>query len=309
MKEELPQSLTAFEAQLEDAVRRELDSAPARPAPAGRPVRRVGRLGRARRRVVAATGAAGLSLAGAATAVVLLLGTGATSPAYAVTSHTNGTITVKFLRTSGIDGANIHSLNGRLAAMGVKAEVVPGTAHVVSAWVNGRAVTCAALQAVTLTPSEMKHWTRLAVDHSGRISLPAPQQQYIAAHKVGVEVPRYKVVHGTPPDSPFAGQGNSGAGNSGNSGSGNSGSGNSGNSGSGNSGDSGNSGNSGNSGSSQVQAVPRSSRAPVPTASLPPAALVHARAIAVRCGGLPPGGNSSNSGNSGSGTGNSGNSG
>ena len=244
MKEELPQSLTAFEAQLEDAVRRELDSDPALPTPAGRPVRRAGRLGRARRRVVAATGAAGLSLAGAATAVALLLGTGATAPAYAVTSNTNGTITVKFLRTSGIDGASIHSLNARLAAMGVKAEVVPGTGQVVSAWVHGHAVTCAALQAVTLTPSEMKHWTRLAVDHSGRISLPTPQQVVAGGtNVVGEQVPR------------TAGSGNSGSGNSGNSGSGNSGnsgSGNSGNSGSGNSGNNG----SGNGGSPHWQTVP-----------------------------------------------------
>jgi hypothetical protein len=276
MKEELPQSLTAFEAQLEDAVRRELDSDSARDAPAGRPVRRAGRLGRARRRVVAATGAAGLSLAGAATAVALLLGTGATSPAYAVTSNTNGTITVKFLRTSGIDGASIHSLNARLAAMGVKAEVVPGTEQVVSSWVHGHAVTCAALQAVTLSPEQLKHWTRLAVDHSGRISLPTPVHPPVphGTNVVGQQVPQ------------SAGSGNSGSGNSGNSGSGNSGS-----------------------SQSQSQSVSHWSQAPVPTASLPPAAIVHARAFAIRCGGLPPGGSSSNSGNSGSGTGNSGNSG
>ena len=282
MKEELPQSLTAFEAQLEDAVRRELDSDPARPAPAGRPVRRAGRLGRARRRVVAATGAAGLSLAGAATAVALLLGTGATAPAYAVTSNTNGTITVKFLRTSGIDGASISSLNARLAAMGVKAEVVAGTGQVVSAWVHGHAVTCAALQAVTLAPAQIKQWTRLAVDHSGRISLPTPVHPPVphGTNVVGEQVPQ------------SAGSGNSGSGNSGNSGAGNSG-------------DSG----SGNSGSPQRQTVSRASQAPVPTASLPPGAIVHARAFAIRCGGLPPGGNSGNSGNSGSGTGNSGNSG
>jgi hypothetical protein len=279
MKEELPQSLTAFEAQLEDAVRRELDSDSARDAPAGRPVRRAGRLGRARRRVVAATGAAGLSLAGAATAVALLLGTGATSPAYAVTSNTNGTITVKFLRTSGIDGASIHSLNARLAAMGVKAEVVPGTGQVVSSWVHGHAVTCAALQAVTLSPEQLKHWTRLAVDHSGRISLPTPVHPPVpgGTNVVGQQVPQ------------SAGSGSSGSGNSGNSGSGNSGS--------------------GNSGSPQWQTVSHGSQAPVPTASLPPGAIVHARAFAIRCGGLPPGSSSSNSGNSVSGTGNSGNSG
>jgi hypothetical protein len=287
MKEELPQSLTAFEAQLEDAVRRELDSDSARDAPAGRPVRQAGRLGRARRRVVAATGAAGLSLAGAATAVALLLGTSATSPAYAVTSNTNGTITVKFLRTSGIDGASIHSLNARLAAMGVKAQVVAGTAQVVSAWVHGHAMTCAALQAVTLSPAEIKHVTRLAVDHSGRISLPTPVHPPFpgGGNVVGQQVPQ------------SAGSGSSGSGNSGNSGSGNSG-----NSGSGSSG-------SGNSGSPQSQTVSSPSQAPVPTASLPPEAIVHARAFAIRCGGLPPGGNSGNSGNSGSGTGNSGNSG
>ena len=299
MKEELPQSLTAFEAQLEDAVRRELDSDPARPAPAGRPVRRAGRLGHARRRVVAATGAAGLSLAGAATAVALLLGTGVTAPAYAVTRNTNGTITFRFLRVSGIDRANIHSLNARLTAMGVEAEVVPGTGQIVSAWVHGQAVTCAALQAVTLAPGQIKHWTRLAVDHSGRISVPAPQPQAVAVShtRLGCRWPS----RDDPRTISFAGS-NIVAENSGNSGSGNSGSG---NSGSGNSGNSG----SGNSGSPHWQTVSHASQAPVPTASLPPGAIVHARAFAIRCGGLPPGGNSGNSGNSGSGTGNSGNSG
>ena len=291
MKEELPRSLVAFEDQLEDAVRRELDTGT---APPGRLARRAGRLGRARRRA-ATTGAAGLSLAGASAVIVLLLGTGATSPAYAVTRNTDGTVTVKFLRTSGIDSANIHSLNARLAAMGVRAEVVRGTEQVVSSWVHGRAVTCAALQAVTLTPGQIKAGTRLAVDHAGAISVPASQRHYFAprnvgGHQVGVEVPRYQVVHTPPPGSPFAGRG---AGNSGNSGAGNSG-----NSGA---------GNSGNSGSPQTQWVPRGSQ--VPAASLPPGAIVHARAFAVRCGGLPPGGNSGNSGNSGSGTGNSGNSG
>jgi len=268
MTDNLPRSLTAFEAQLEDAVRRELGAG----APRARLVRRAGRLGRARRRVVAATSAAGLSVAGASAAIVLLVGTGATAPAYAVSRNTNGTVTVKFLRASAIDTANIHSLNARLAAMGVRAEVRlemdPSTGRVVNAWVHGRAVTCAALQAVTLTPSEIKHAMTLAVDRSGRISVPDPQRQ-IAVGMAGGAGPVRQVAGPRTQALQNSGAGNSGAGNSGNSGS------------------------------------------AVPPASLPPGAIVHARAFAVRCGSLPPSGagNSGNPGNSGSGTGNSGNSG
>jgi hypothetical protein len=212
---------------------------------------------------------------------------------------------------SAINTANIHSLNARLTAMGVKAEVLPKTDSVVSAWVNGHAVTCAALQAVTLTPSEIKHAETLAVDHGGRISIPVPQREAIAvAHTLAAHGPHYQVLAHPPSSGPFAGSGNSGAGNSG---TGNSGpfTGNSGNSGTVSSG-AGNSGDSGNSGPGTPGGPVTGPvlNAPNPRSDeLPPGAIVHARVLAARCGGMPANGNSGNSGNSGSGTGNSGNSG
>ena len=63
-----------------------------------------------------AVAAGGVAALGAALA--LLLGTTASSPAYAVTRHKDGTITVRLMRPSGIDGAN-----HRLAAMGVKVRI------------------------------------------------------------------------------------------------------------------------------------------------------------------------------------------
>lgn len=80
---------------------------PARPGP-----RRLAR----RRPVWLAAG--GASLAGAAAAAVALLGGAA--PAYAVTSHPNGTVTVAISRPDGIPGAN-----ARLHALGDSVVVVP----------------------------------------------------------------------------------------------------------------------------------------------------------------------------------------
>ena len=69
-----------------------------------------------RRPVWLATGAAGL--AGAAAASLALLGGAA--PAYAVTSHPNGTVTVALSRLDGIPGAN-----AKLHALGDHVVVVP----------------------------------------------------------------------------------------------------------------------------------------------------------------------------------------
>ena len=60
-----------------------------------------------------------LGLAGLGTVLVLVLGTGATSPAFAVTRHRDGTVTVLIKRSSGITGAN-----ARLHQLGINARVV-----------------------------------------------------------------------------------------------------------------------------------------------------------------------------------------
>jgi hypothetical protein len=60
---------------------------------------------------------AGVVAVGAA--IALLLGTTATSPAFAVTRNADGTVTIKLVRVSGIAGAN-----HKLATMGVRARIV-----------------------------------------------------------------------------------------------------------------------------------------------------------------------------------------
>ncbi|HTU88122.1 MAG TPA: hypothetical protein VMF57_21255 [Solirubrobacteraceae bacterium] len=59
------------------------------------------------------------ALAALAAGLVILLGSSATSPAYAVTRNRNGTITVRLIRVAGIAGAN-----HELASMGVRARLV-----------------------------------------------------------------------------------------------------------------------------------------------------------------------------------------
>jgi hypothetical protein len=54
-----------------------------------------------------------------AVALALLLGTTATPPAFAVTDHHDGTVTVRLLKLSGITGAN-----RRLAALGIRARII-----------------------------------------------------------------------------------------------------------------------------------------------------------------------------------------
>jgi hypothetical protein len=61
-------------------------------------------------------------LAGAATATALLFGASTSPPAFAVTRHADGTVTVKLRQRSGIAGAN-----KQLAAMGVRAQIAAQT--------------------------------------------------------------------------------------------------------------------------------------------------------------------------------------
>lgn len=72
----------------------------------------------ASRRPVILPGIAGLTAAGVAVGVLALTATDATSPAFAVTRHHDGSVTVRVNRESGIAGAN-----RRLATMGIRAQV------------------------------------------------------------------------------------------------------------------------------------------------------------------------------------------
>ena len=74
------------------------------------------RPGRVRRRLVLGTVAAGVAVCAT---LALLLGSAATPPAFAVTRHSNGTITVRIIRLDGISGAN-----RRLRGLGVPARLV-----------------------------------------------------------------------------------------------------------------------------------------------------------------------------------------
>lgn len=113
MKNDLPESLSKFEGQLERAIRRELERAPA-------PTR----LGRARPRLLAGTT---LGLVAIATALALALTAANSPPAYAVTRNHDGTVSVKVMRLDGVAGAN-----ASLARMNVHAKLVQVAAHCAS---------------------------------------------------------------------------------------------------------------------------------------------------------------------------------
>jgi hypothetical protein len=63
-----------------------------------------------------------LGLAGIAAVLALVLGAASSSPAFAVTRNHDGTVSVALLRSAGILGAN-----AKLAALGIKAKIVPQT--------------------------------------------------------------------------------------------------------------------------------------------------------------------------------------
>jgi hypothetical protein len=65
-----------------------------------------------------------VGLAAMATAAALLLGASTSSPAFAVTRNPDGTVTVNLTKLSGIAGAN-----KRLAAMGVRAQILALAKH------------------------------------------------------------------------------------------------------------------------------------------------------------------------------------
>ncbi len=81
---------------------------------------------RSRPRMLAGTT---VGLAGIGTAVALLLGAASSSPAFAVTQNSDGTVSVKIQRLSGIAGAN-----QKLASLGIRARAVAVGAGCDSNW-------------------------------------------------------------------------------------------------------------------------------------------------------------------------------
>jgi hypothetical protein len=99
-----------------------------------------------------------VSVAGAATVGALVLSATTSTPAYAVSSNSDGTITVTIHDIAGVAGAN-----AQLARLGVRARAVPAVANCPTAvsrvpeyeWAGKAWRPAPASFAVTLTPSEI----------------------------------------------------------------------------------------------------------------------------------------------------------
>jgi hypothetical protein len=132
---------------------------------AGPPAARTPRRRPARIRLFAgATAALGALAAG----LVILLGSSATSPAFAVTRNPNGTITVHLIRVAGIAGAN-----DRLAALGVRARIV--TAVDMAAYVGSmhpcEGKSAGMVRTITIDPAKIprRQVVLLAADQTARL--------------------------------------------------------------------------------------------------------------------------------------------
>lgn len=264
MNDKLPPSLNRFAAELEQAVRRELGS---------RRDRRLGRVVRARPRLLAGTT---VGAAGTAAVLALVLSAAGSAPAFAVTQNRDGSysVTLRALRA-------IPAANAKLARIGVPARFVQVPATCTNAIANApnTARLRGVAQSVRIPARALRPKTTLVIaawrnarqvkvastlTRAAAACVPPCPPGGAGAKAESVQVP--------------VGVGGLNPGNSGNSG----------NSGSGNS------GNSGNAVSSTTQAPAKSVQVPITW-------------VQVACPAPPPGtGNSGNSGNSGSG--NSGNS-
>ena len=278
MNDKLPPSLNRFAAELEQAIRREL---------APRRDRRLGRVLRARPRVLAGT-TVGAAVSGAA--VALVLSAAGSSPAFAVSRNHDGSYSVT-LRTL----VAIPAVNRKLSRLGVPARMVAaqGSCNWVS--VAPRARRDVRIDAHTIPQGRT---LVIAAWHDGRQVKVAASFSRAAVACVVPPCPPMRVSgrltpirHLTPIPVPGNFHQVRGSGNSGNSGNSNSrGSDTSGNSGNSGSGDSG-SASSGNSGGWTVRSA---GPAGGPPGQVPLPAVRF-------CGPLPaPGANGGNSGNSGS---------
>ncbi|HUA47588.1 MAG TPA: hypothetical protein VMA77_20295 [Solirubrobacteraceae bacterium] len=116
---------------------------------AGRPPAPTRRLGAPRVRLLAGATA---SIAALAAGLVVLLGSSATSPAFAVTRNPNGTITVRLITLSGIAGAN-----HRLVSMGVRARILSLVyeAHYVASVHPCQGLPSGAVRTLTFDPAKI----------------------------------------------------------------------------------------------------------------------------------------------------------
>jgi hypothetical protein len=183
-KPDLPDSLSEFGHQLEDAVRRRQ-----------RRFARPPRLPRRSRRLTAGLGVA--TVAGVAAVIAVVLGSSATSAAYAVTQNGNGTVTVRWLRVAQIDRSNLGRLTQRLHALGIKANVVAASGVAIHTLGPGA---CPKLGPITLQPADMKHGLTVTVDRAGRLGIAHAQVEQVIVGQTALAAP-----NGLPPSTPPAG--------------------------------------------------------------------------------------------------------
>lgn len=166
MNDTLPPSLNRFAEELDQAIRRELDS---------RRDRRIARVLGARPRLLAGTT---VGAAGTATVLVLVLSAAGSPPAFAVTHHRNGSYSVTLRALNAIPAAN-----AKLARLGVHARFER----------VGRNCTANALPVASNAPSTVR-----VPDSSNNITIPAHSRTVVviaawrkarAVHLGAVSVP------------------------------------------------------------------------------------------------------------------------
>jgi hypothetical protein len=270
VNDKLPPSLNRFAAELEHAIRRELTP---------RRDRRLGRVLRARPRLLAGTTVGAASIGAI---VALVLSAAGSSPAFAVTRHRDGSYTVAVRSLTAIPAAN-----HRLSQLGVRAWIAKmGPGCNTALLPNGQAI-------VRITPRPSRSATTvIAAWRNGNQVKVASSMTQAAATACVPPCPgggANWVAPNVHPTTVGNGPGSASSGNSGNSG----------NSGSGNSG---NSGSSGTEPAATVRARARA-RARARGGSSSSSSGYNWTRTTIVCPAPPPpgGGNSGNSGNSGSG--------
>ncbi len=140
-----------------------------------------------------------LGLAGIGTAVALLLGAASSTPAFAVTQNSDGTVSVTIQRLSGIAGAN-----QRLASLGIRARAVAVGAGCDSNWTVKQQVITGALSHKPATPAQLRAFIAARVAARAKIDpdkIPAGRTVVIATWRAGKQVHLYasRAVAGPPP--------------------------------------------------------------------------------------------------------------
>ena len=151
---------------------------------------------RSRPRMLAGTT---LGLAGIGTAAALLLGAASSSPAFAVTRNSDGTVSVSIDRLSGIAGAN-----QKLASLGIRAKAVAVGAGCDSNWTVSRQVIQAGSERKPDTAAQLRKLAAVRAAAAARIDpgkIPAGHTVVIAAWRAGQQVRVYasRAVAGPPP--------------------------------------------------------------------------------------------------------------